>query len=203
LFGVTLGRIVCGFLCPFGFFQELLHKIPSRKLRKTEFTRRLSLIKYVFLAVFVLGLPLAFFIFQGFGAPFFCEFICPAGTLEAGIPLVLADSALRNAAGGLFVWKIGLLAALLILSVFCFRPFCRFFCPLGALYGLFNKYAIFGLKFDESACTHCGNCVKKCEMDTKTVNDRECIRCAKCAGKCPAISGGTFLQKNQRYKEKI
>jgi polyferredoxin len=204
LFAVMLARTICGFFCPFGFFQELLYKIPSRKFPKTAFTRGLSLAKYGFLVVLAFGLPLAAFLVQGYGVPFFCELFCPAGTLEAGIPLVLADSALRVAAGGLFIWKLCVLAAVLILSVFCFRPFCRFACPLGALYGLFNKYAILGLTLDESACVHCGACVKKCGMDTKTVNDRECIRCGKCAEVCPAKAiNRTFFPKKSTALKSI
>lgn len=204
LFAVTLARTVCGFLCPFGLIQEMLYKIPSRKLPKTKFTRRLSALKYGLLVIFVMGLPLAAFLANGFGAPFFCEFICPAGTLEAGIPLLLADNALRGAAGYLFICKIAVLVAVIVLSIFCFRVFCRFVCPLGALYGLFNRYAIFGLKLDETVCIHCGNCIKKCGMDTKIVNDRECIRCGKCAGECPvqAITG-TLLPKKSIIKEKL
>jgi polyferredoxin len=186
LFAVLLGRTVCGFLCPIGFLQELLHKIPSRKLPKTALTRRLSLLKYAILVILAAGLPLAAFLARGYGAPFFCEFVCPAGTLEAGLPLVIADSSIRGAAGYLFLWKTALLAAILALSVFCFRPFCRFLCPLGALYGLFNRYALFTLKQGGAACLNCGKCVKNCGMDTLAVNDRECIRCGKCTAACPA-----------------
>lgn len=197
LFAVTLGRTVCGFICPFGLVQELLYKIPSRKLPKSAFTRRLTLLKYGLLAVLVIALPLAAFLAQGYGAPFFCEFVCPAGTLEAGIPLVLADPALRGPAGSLFLWKLGVLAAIIVLSVFCFRVFCRFLCPLGAFYGLFNRWAVFGLKVREAACTHCGKCVKKCKMDILTVNDRECVHCGKCIGECPGRAlGRSFFKEN-------
>ena len=88
LFGITLGRAVCGFLCPFGLIQELLYKIPSPKAPKNTLTRKLALFKYGILALLVIGLPLAYFFIEGYGAPFFCEFVCPAGTLEAGVPLV-------------------------------------------------------------------------------------------------------------------
>jgi polyferredoxin len=199
LSGVTLGRTVCGFLCPFGLFQELLYKIPSPKLPKSAVTRRLSLLKYLFLAVTVVALPLAAFLAQGWGAPYFCEFVCPAGTLEAGLPLVLADAGLRAAIGGLFLWKLCLLAALAVLCVFCFRAFCRFVCPLGALYGLANRYALFGLRFDAAACRHCGACVKNCKMDTVAVNDRECVRCGECSGTCP--SGAITLTPFERSRK--
>jgi polyferredoxin len=203
LFGVTLGRTVCGFLCPFGLLQELLYKIPSYKLPKSAVTRRLTLLKYLFLAVLVIALPLAAFIVQGWGAPFFCEFVCPAGTLEAALPLTLADARLRAAAGGLFLWKLGALVAIATLSVFCFRAFCRFVCPLGALYGLVNRYALFGFRFDAAACNNCGACVKNCKMDTLTVNDRECVRCGECVRVCPSKAiAVTFSGVSAKTNEK-
>ncbi|MBO5288275.1 MAG: 4Fe-4S binding protein [Spirochaetales bacterium] len=61
---------------------------------------------------------------------------------------------------------------------------CRFVCPLGAIYSFFNKWAIFGIKVDETKCTHCNACVNSCKMDTKKINDRECIRCGECKTKC-------------------
>jgi polyferredoxin len=186
LFGITLGRWVCGFLCPFGLIQELLYRIPSPKSRKSTLTRRLSLLKYGFLALPVIALPLGAFFVYGIGEPFFCKFLCPAGTLEAGVPLVLLNTAFRGLAGGLFFLKLTLLAALVALSVFIFRPFCRFFCPLGALYGLFNRYAIWGIHRDRGKCTNCGTCAKSCRMDTRIANDRECIRCGTCIRVCPA-----------------
>jgi polyferredoxin len=197
LFAVMLGRTVCGFLCPVGLAQELLYKIPSPKMQKNHITRRLTLLKYGFLAVLVIGLPLASFAAQGYGAPFFCELVCPAGTLEAGLPLVLTNEDIRGAAGILFIWKVGVLIAITALCVFCFRAFCRFVCPLGALYGLFNKYAVFGLRLNEAVCNHCEKCVKHCKMDIKSVNDRECIRCGQCASACPSQAlTHTFLKNS-------
>ena len=92
LFGIFLGRIICGFLCPFGLIQELLYKIPSKKLKKNIWTRRLSCLKYVILVIFVIVIPLVL------QMPGFCKFICPAGTLEGGIPLVLKNESLRQMA---------------------------------------------------------------------------------------------------------
>ncbi|MHB9293901.1 putative electron transport protein YccM [Hollandina sp. SP2] len=185
-FGIVLGRGVCGFLCPFGLIQELLYKIPSPKVRKNAFTRKLTRLKYAILALLVIGLPGAFFFIQGYGVPFFCELVCPAGTLEAGIPLVIADQTLQDLIGGLFFWKLALLISIAGLSVVLFRFFCRFLCPLGVIYGFFNRYALVGIKVDEAACTHCGTCAKTCKMDTRRVTDRECIRCGACRQECPA-----------------
>jgi polyferredoxin len=185
LAGAALGRGVCGFLCPFGLIQELLYQFPSPKLPKSPLTRRLSLLKYGFLILPVLALPLGAFFVYGFGEPFFCKFLCPVGTLEAGLPLVLFNAAFRELTGGLFFLKLVLLAVFAVSSVFIFRPFCRFICPLGAVYSLFNRFALFGMAIEEKNCSHCGKCAAVCKMDTRRALDRECIRCGECIGICP------------------
>lgn len=188
LTGTLLGRVVCSFLCPVGLVQELLYKIPSKKIKKTKrnlkITRKLSLLKYILLALFVIALPLIFYLKDGIASPFFCKLICPAGTVGAGIPLVIANESLRQAIGFLFSWKVLLSAAFIIVSIFMFRPFCRFFCPLGAIYSFFNKTALFGIKLDIKKCTHCNACTGPCKMDTLQVNDRECIECGECIKRC-------------------
>ena len=179
LFGLFLGRFICGWLCPFGFLQELLYKIPSKKINKNRITRVLSYIKYVILLIFVIVIPLYKLV------PGFCKYICPVGTLEGGLPLTYMDPALRKLTGGLFTWKVLLLILILIVCVFCFRMFCRFICPLGALYSFFNPISFFGIKVDDKKCIHCDKCVKTCRMDVKHVCDRECIHCGDCIKHCP------------------
>lgn len=178
LFGILLGRIICGFLCPFGLVQELLYRIPTKKLKKNVWTRRLSLLKYVILAVFVIGIPLVLL------TPGFCKYICPAGTLEGGIPLLLKNESLRQLAGRLFQWKMLLLVLLLLSCVVIFRSFCRFLCPLGAFYGLFHRFSLFGMRIDEEKCNNCGACIRHCKMDVKKVGDAECIQCGECMESC-------------------
>ena len=200
LFGLLLGRLICGFLCPFGFLQELICKIPTKKIRKSKVTRILSKLKYVILIVFVIVIPLVKL------APGFCKYICPAGTLEGGIPLVIANGQLRNMIGFLFSWKVFLLAAILLLCMFCYRAFCRFLCPLGAIYSFFNPVSFFGIKVDKNKCTNCNACVRACKMDVKKVCDGECIQCGECIKCCPhgAISYGFryFDVKKKKVEEK-
>lgn len=178
LFGIALGRVVCGFFCPFGLLQELLYRIPSKKIKKGRWTRRLSFLKYVILLIFVVGIPLAA------AVPGFCKYICPAGTLEGGLFLMAMDGRLRALAGGLFLWKAAVLAAVLVLAVFLFRCFCRFFCPLGAFYALFHKTAAIGMQADKEKCNGCNACVSFCKLDVMAVGDRECIQCGECIGVC-------------------
>ena len=186
LFGMFLGRVICGFLCPFGLIQELLYKIPVKKLKKNKITQKLTLIKYVILSIFVVVIPL-FFGLRKQPLPAFCKYICPAGTLEGALMLMLhPDNAdLRSLTGGIFYWKLAVLIAMVISCVFIFRAFCRFICPLGAIYSLFSKIALLGVRVDMNRCNNCGACVKTCQMDIKRVGDRECIQCGECIDVCP------------------
>lgn len=186
LFGMFLGRVICGFLCPFGLIQELLHKIPVKKLKKNKITQKLTWLKYVILGVFVVAIPLLFGL-RKLPLPAFCKYICPAGTLEGALLLMIHpdNSDLRALTGGLFYWKLAVLIAMLISCVFIFRAFCRFICPLGAIYSLFSKIALLGVRVDMNKCNNCGACVKTCKMDIKYVGDRECIQCGECIDVCP------------------
>ena len=187
LFGLLLGRVICGFLCPFGLLQELLHKLPTKKVQKSPLTRKLSRVKYALLLIFVLAIP-AWFALRRLPLPAFCKYICPAGTLEGAVLLLLhpANGALRAMTGGLFWWKMGVLLLVLGGCVFLYRAFCRFLCPLGALYSLLSRLALLGVRVDETRCTDCGACVRACRMDIRAVGDGECIHCGDCIDRCPA-----------------
>lgn len=187
-FGALMGRVVCGFLCPFGLVQDLLYKIPVFKKRKNMPGHKvLGLLRFIVLAFFVLILPEFFKKDGGFGQPWFCEFICPSGTLLGGIPLVLADASLREIIGFRFFWKIFLLIVIFIVSTKYYRPFCKYLCPLGAMYGLFNPIAFYRMEIDKDKCTNCGACSKACKMEIdvcKNPNSPECIRCGECKTAC-------------------
>ena len=199
LFGALFGRLVCGWLCPFGLVQDLLYKIPFvKKLRRLPGDRWLKYLKYVILAGFVIVLPLTVLDIVGQGQPWFCKYICPSGTLFAGIPLIASNPPLRAALGWLFTWKAAILAALLLLSLLVYRPFCRYLCPLGAIYGLFNPAALYRFRIDREKCTGCGACQKACKLDIpihQTPNSPECIRCGDCRRACPH---GAICTANRR-----
>lgn len=181
LIGLLFGRVICGFLCPFGLIQELLNKIPSPKFK---LPRRFNRVKYFLLIIFVLILPVA----TKFGEPTFCEYICPAGTLEAGLPLIATHEEFHDVLGNLFALKISVLVAVLVGCVLVHRFFCRVMCPLGAIYGLLNKYSFSQIKFAQDKCVDCGRCKKVCPLDldpTKDFNSAECVRCERCKKICP------------------
>ena len=187
LLGVLLGRFICGVMCPFGWFQELLHKIPTKKLT-TKKLKGLTFIKYAVLLITVVLLPALVVNDVGMGDPFFCKYLCPQGVLEGAIPQAAVDPGIRDALGSLFSWKLGILIAVVVLSVLFYRPFCKWLCPLGALYALLNKVSLLGMKVDKHKCVSCGKCAKACKMDvdvTKSPDHTECIRCGMCVRACP------------------
>ena len=186
LFGLIFGRTICGFLCPFGLIQDLLHKLPTPKLPKSRLTRALSKLKYVLLIVFVCMIPLWYAV-KSLPLPAFCKYICPAGTLEGAVGLLSnpANADKYSMLGPLFTGKFLILLLVIGLCVFIYRAFCRFLCPLGAIYGLFARVAVIGVKVAPTGCTNCGQCLRHCPMDIRRVGDHECIHCGKCIAACP------------------
>ena len=152
-FGVLLGRFICGWLCPFGLLQEFIHKLPSPKLKLPKI---FTYIKYIILIVFVILLPIVATNYMGMGKPAFCQYICPAGTLEGGISLLSTHPELRQTIGGLFFLKIFILILTMIGCILIYRFFCKILCPLGAIYGLMNKISIYHLEIDKHKCVNCG-----------------------------------------------
>lgn len=190
LIGVLLGRFVCGWLCLFGLIQELLYSIPVKKIKIPEkLDRPLRWLKYIILLV-------AVFLLTGFvkvenglvSVPWFCKYLCPVGMLEGGIPLVALNADLQRSVGWRYVWKGIILLLTVGSSVFIYRPFCKYICPLGAFYGIFQRFSFLRLTLDESRCVGCSACSKQCRMNVDVIhnlNSSECIRCGECARACP------------------
>ncbi len=188
VFGSLFGRFICGWLCPFGFIQDLLHKIPVFRKRKTlPFHRILKYGKYVVL--FGLVGAGSLFLFGGFAkVPAFCKYLCPSGTLFGAVPLLTGNGALREQIGGLFSWKLGILILIVVLSVKVYRPFCQYLCPLGAIYGWFNRFSLVRIQWNEEKCLSCKACEKACSVGLSVQEisrSPECIRCGRCVESCP------------------
>ncbi len=183
--GGFIGRMVCGWICPFGLFQELLHKLPSPKF---AVPRPLRFVKFAILLLMVVLLPLIAVNEIGIGSPWFCKYLCPAGTLEAGLPMLLMQPSLRQAVGMLFYSKLVILLLYCGWSVLSSRAFCRTTCPLGAFYALFSRVKLVRLRLDEERCTKCKACHPVCPMGVhfnESPDDTECISCLACSKTCP------------------
>ncbi len=190
--GALLGRFVCGWLCPFGLVQDLLHKIPFvKKITTFKGDRLLRRLKYLILLVFVIILPLFALDSFGISTPWFCKYICPSGMLFGGIPLATVDEGIREATGFLFAYKGIILAFTVVLSILIYRPFCKYICPLGAIYAVFNKISVLRIRNDEEKCIGCKKCERVCKMNIGVLSDLnspECIRCGLCVKSCPTES---------------
>ena len=205
LIGISVGRFICGWLCLFGLIQELLYKIPTPKIKMPKkIDKVLRYLKYILLIVFVILLPFTLQDEFGVSIPFFCKYICPVGTLEGAGPLMAFSSTLRSAAHLLFTWKLIILLIIIILSIFIYRPFCKYICPLGAFYSLFQRVSFLKLQYNKSKCILCGKCSRACKMGidpTKTPNSTECIRCGECVKSCET-NALKFNIKKEKTDEK-
>lgn len=188
IFGSIFGRFVCGWLCPFGLLQDLFHKIPLfRKRKQLPFHKVFKYGKY--LVLFGLVFAGSAFLFTGFvKIPAFCKFLCPSGTFMGAIPLLGANEGLRTQISGLFYWKLGVLLFLVLLSVKIYRPFCQYLCPLGAVYGWFNRFSLVQIQWNKEGCTSCMACKRACPVNLSPEEisvSAECIKCGQCVDACP------------------
>jgi ferredoxin-type protein NapH len=181
LVGALVGRGSCGWLCPFGWIQELAYKLPVPKLRLPN---RFNWTRYVILALLVVVIPLLT------NVPWFCK-LCPAGSLEAGIPWAIISADIRAMIGAFYWLKIGILGGFAAWMSVTRRPFCRWVCPLGALWAPFNTISAMRLQVNEGSCIQCNRCQQVCPVNIRvheTPNDSACIRCLACMRECPTHS---------------
>jgi len=192
IIGILFGRLVCGWVCPFGFLQDLVAKVPTPKFDLPKWAGSL---RYVVLIGTVLAIPYFF----GEGHPLFICRVCPAGALEAAMPNMTGQILGGQEITWPNVLKLTILSLFLIGIFFMKRPWCRLLCPLGAIFSLFNRVSAFFLRFNADQCTNCERCHKLCEYGIepeKSPNNWRCVRCLECTGCDPqALTYGSIFEQ--------
>jgi len=176
LFGLALGRFWCGWVCPFGTVQDLVLRIRGR--RHPDRLPPIPWTKYLVLALVLLLAWIA-------TDTLFCK-VCPAGSLFAAIPHRFVTPDLSF--GRFFYIHLATLALVLVVFFFVGRFWCRYLCPLGAIFGAFNRVGILKVRVDFSKCARCNQCLDSCPVGIKDVesieSSTECIRCGECVEAC-------------------
>jgi len=179
LLALLFGPVICGWVCPFGTFQEWLGKL-GRKLFGKKYNnfvprkldKALRYLRYlVFAWVSYMTVISGKLIFQDYD-PYYALFNFWTG--EVAVAGFVA------------------LGAVIVLSLFVERPFCKYACPYGAVQGVFNLLRIFGIRRNAPTCISCKACSKACPMNidvstSKVVRDHQCISCLECTSDaaCP------------------
>lgn len=210
LTAAIVGRGFCGWVCPFGFLQDILYRIPTPKYKPSYNTNKeLAQMKYIFLGFALLlstwvgiakwmgnasGLIRALGVFSR--APW--AVLDPATTLEAFIPWMFKNNVFAEIeditdifSWNMFFWiRMGFLVFVLILSIVIQRGYCRYICPMGALMALFSKYSLITMKINPVRYENIKECENLCPMGVRfpkggSIRSPECINCGVCASKCP------------------
>ena len=177
---ILFRRSFCGLICPFGaiqeFFARLGHKLFKRKfIMPVSIDKPLRYLKYLVLVVTV------FYAWRTAGlwmAPY------DPWSAYAHLPEGL-ESVWKESAVGLIILVITVLGSLIY-----DRFFCKYLCPMGALYGIVGKLSPFKVVRNESVCIDCGLCSKNCPVNIDVqhslkVTSAECLNCQTCVLSCP------------------
>lgn len=189
---ITFGAVFCGWMCPFGTFQEWLGKL-GRKVSGKRYNnsipasidKYLRYIRYIVLVLVVYATAVsAKLVFQEYD-PYHALFNFWSSEVSAA---------------GLVI-----LGVIIVMSLFVERPWCKYACPYGALLGLFNGLRIFKIRRNAPTCIDCKACDRSCPMNitvsTSTdVKDHQCISCLKCTSEnaCPIAETVEFSTKGGR-----
>jgi ferredoxin-type protein NapH len=192
LVGSLLGSLICGWVCPFGFLQDLIGKVPTPRFRLPGWT---GYFRYVVLVSTVLAIPW----FLGESHPLFVCRLCPAGALEGAVPNMVTQTVLGQRVDWPSVAKLTILVLIVAAMFFTSRPWCRLFCPLGAIYGLFNRFSVFFLGKDPALCKDCRLCRGRCRYGLAPdaqADKSYCIRCLDCTD-CEALTLGSIFTRRR------
>lgn len=194
---ILFRRSFCGLICPFGAIQEFFGKV-GQKIFKRKFIipsiidKPLRYLKYIILVVTVI------FAWKTAGlwiAPY--DPWSAYAHLAEGLGRVWDESAV-----GLILLGITLVGSLLYE-----RFFCKYLCPMGALYAIISKISPFKIYRDENVCVNCGKCSKVCPMNidvqnAKEVRNAECINCQTCVLNCPK-SGALYSKLGKKFTKPL
>ena len=176
---VLFGAIFCGYICPFGSFQEWIGKIGKKLFPKKynhfipqKLDNILRYLRYVVLALVLYQTAVTAKLLFANIDPYYALFNFFTNEVATGAYIAL-----------------GIIA---VLSLFIERPWCKYFCPYGAFLGLFNLFRIFQIRRNADTCIGCKKCDKACPMNievskTDTVRNHQCISCNRCTSEmsCP------------------
>lgn len=194
----------CGWMCPFGAFQDAISFIRKKfRIKETQFSEaarnKLNLIKYLCLFLFLIIHIILLYdigLANKVGGPPFCS-ICPVKLFlplfEGNIHNFSVDFTFGIHRFWTSIATTFIGGIILVGLIFKERCFC-YVCPIGACMDLTKKISLLKLKKNTSTCSGCGNCWRACPMDIKEVylekgradvNKENCIFCLKCIEACP------------------
>lgn len=186
---VLLGRMLCGWVCPFGFIQEILGYVKRKHKEISPRTHKDMInLKYIILGIVLfISITVSATAVMGIGqsykdalgvfaqAPF--NALSPHDTLFAILPTMTfnaftAEAPFADILGAiatlppLFWARLIILGLVIAFAVYTPRSFCKYLCPVGAIMALLNHFSFLGLKRDVVHCTKegCRSCVEACPM---------------------------------------
>lgn len=205
LIALTLlfGRIYCSVICPLGIMQDVLAKF-NRKKNRFSYSPAKTVLRYVFLAAFVVILLAGFGSIASILEPYSTFGLIVQNILQ---PLYISINNLLATAAEHFesyafyereVWlrslptliiAVVLFLGISILAIVGGRTYCNTICPVGTVLGLLSKYARLKVVINEDKCKNCGKCAKNCKascIDVKNhkIDYSRCVVCGNCLENC-------------------